>query len=504
MDKAVQVGDVDACLSHGIALAQGDGIVFECLVVDGDAEGGAYGILATVALADGVFFVVVCGEVEFEVIDNLACLFRQPVFADQGHDGAFDGSQRLGQVQHYAGLAVLEGLLFVGRAQYAQEHTVDADGCLDDVGRVAFVELGVEVLYLLAGEFLVLRQVEVGTRVDAFDFLESEGHTEFNVGGGVGVVCQFFVVVEAIFVIAHAEGLVPCQTPLFPLLEPLEFFAGAYKELHFHLLELAHTEDELACDNLVAEGLAYLCDAEGYAHTAGLLDVEVVDKDALSGLGTQVYGHGTVGGAAHFGAEHQVELTYVRPVLGAGYGADDFFVDDDLAQLGQVVVVHSLGIALVQRVAAGLMLEYAGVGLTEQCFVKALAEAFGGFLDFFVNLVVVFGYLVFDEHVGAIALLGVAVVNQGIVEGIHVTRSFPDGRVHKDGRIQAYDILVQQGHRFPPVTFDIVFELDAVLAVVIHCGQAVVNFAGGEYESVLFGVRNYLLEDIFLLCHIYI
>ena len=150
------------------------------------------------------------------------------------------------------------------------------------------------------------------------------------------------------------------------------------------------------------------------------------------------------------------------------------------------------------------MLEYAGVGLTEHCFVKAVAKAFGGFLDFFVNLVVVFGYLVFDEHVGAIAFLGVAVVYQGIVEGVHVSGSLPDGRVHENGRIQAHDVLVEQGHRFPPVAFYIILKFDAVLAVVVHCGEAVVNFAGGEYEAVLFGVRNYLLEDIFLLCHIYI
>lgn len=115
VDKAVQVGDVDACLSHGVALAQGDGIVFERLMVDGDAEGRAYGILATVALAYGVFFVVMCGEVEFEVVDNFACFFGQSVFADQRHYGAFDGCQRLGQVEHYASLAVFEGLFFVGR-----------------------------------------------------------------------------------------------------------------------------------------------------------------------------------------------------------------------------------------------------------------------------------------------------------------------------------------------------------------------------------------------------
>ena len=43
------------------------------------------------------------------------------------------------------------------------------------------------------------REVEIGAAMDAFEFLEAEGEVELDVGGGVGVVGQFLVVVEAVF-----------------------------------------------------------------------------------------------------------------------------------------------------------------------------------------------------------------------------------------------------------------------------------------------------------------
>ncbi len=67
--------------------------------------------------------------------------------------------------------------------------------------------------------------------------------------------------------------------------------------------------------DFVTERLAYLCDAERNAHTAGFLHVEVVDEYTLCGFGTQIDGHCSVGGGTHFGAEHKIELAYVGPVL---------------------------------------------------------------------------------------------------------------------------------------------------------------------------------------------
>ncbi len=96
-------------------------------MVDGDAEWCADCILTAVALADRVFFFVVCGKVELQFVDNFAGFFRQAVLADQWHYGAFHGSQCGGKVEYYAGIAAFESLFFVGRAEYAKEHAVDAD-----------------------------------------------------------------------------------------------------------------------------------------------------------------------------------------------------------------------------------------------------------------------------------------------------------------------------------------------------------------------------------------
>ena len=231
---------------------------------------------------------------------------------------------------------------------------------------------------------------------------------------------EFVVVVVAVFFIAEAESLVPFEAPFLPLAEPCELLARAHEELHFHLLEFAHAEDELACHDFVAECLAYLRYAEGNAHAAGLLHVEVVHEYALSRFGTQVHRHRAVGGRAHLGFEHEVELAYLCPVLGAGYGADYFFVDYNLAEFFEVVVVHSLREAFVQGVALGLKFEHASVGGAELCLVETFAEAFCSLGYLFGDFVVDFCKMVLDEHVGAIALFGVAVVNQGVVERVDV------------------------------------------------------------------------------------
>ena len=179
----------------------------------------------------------------------------------------------------------------------------------------------------------MLREVEVRTAVDALHLLESERHVELDVGSSIGVVGQLVVIVEAVVLCAKAQVLVPLHACLLPLGKPLQFRAGLDKELHLHLLELTHTEDKLAGNNLVAECLTNLGNAEGYLHAACLLHVQVVDEDALSRLRTQVDLHRAVGRRTHFGGEHQVELTHVSPVLRAANGADNLLVEDNLTQL---------------------------------------------------------------------------------------------------------------------------------------------------------------------------
>ena len=77
---------------------------------------------------------------------------------------------------------------------------------------------------------------------------------------------------------------------------------------------------------------------------------------------------------------------------------------------------------------------------------------------------------------------------------------FPHQRVHEDGSVDTDDVLVEQYHRLPPVLFDIIFKLDAVLSIVVDGGQAIVDFTAWEDEAVFLAMAYNLLEYIFL-CH---
>lgn len=63
-----EVLDRNALLFHAVAETQGDGIVFQCVAVDGDTERSADGILTAVALADGILGLDMCCEVEFQLV----------------------------------------------------------------------------------------------------------------------------------------------------------------------------------------------------------------------------------------------------------------------------------------------------------------------------------------------------------------------------------------------------------------------------------------------------
>ena len=127
------------------------------------------------------------GEVEFQVINNLLCLFWQSVFVHQRQHGTFDRCQRFGQMQHYARRTVLQLLLIIAVAHHRKEHAVNANRRFNIVRNVGLVGVGVEVSHLCAREFFVLRQVVIGATMNAFHLLEAERHAEFDVGSSVGV-----------------------------------------------------------------------------------------------------------------------------------------------------------------------------------------------------------------------------------------------------------------------------------------------------------------------------
>jgi len=334
----------------------------------------------------------------------------------------------------------------------------------------------------------MLRQVEVRTTVNTFHFLEAERHQEFDIRSSIGIVSQLVMVVIAIMIIAEAQCLMPFQTGLFPSLEPVEFSTRFYKELHLHLLKLTHTEDELACNDFVTESLTDLCDTERNLHTTGLLYIQIVHEDTLSCFRTKVNLHCTFRSRTHFSGKHQIELANFRPVFRTADRANNFLIQYNLAQFIKVIIIQCFGKTFVQSVTFSLMLQHAGICTAKLCFIKSFTETFGSFGNFFVYFVVIFGELIFNQHIGTITFLGIAVINQRIIERIYVSACLPDCGMHKDSRVNAYYILVQQHHTLPPVLFDVIFQFHTHLTIIIYGSQTVIDVAGREHKSVFLAV----------------
>ena len=259
------------------------------------------GILTAVTLADGVFLVVLAMEVELQVVDDFACLFGQSVFLYQRHHSQLHRSQGSGKFQYYARFTILQLLFTIGSRHDAEEHAVYTNRGLDDVRGIAFVGFRVEILDVLAGELLMLGQVEIRTAVDAFHFLEAEGHQELDVRSRIGVVSQLVVVVETVVIRPETERPMPFHTRIAPFGPPPHLLARADEELHLHLFELTHAEDELPRHDLVAERLADLGNAERQLHAAGLLHVQEINEDTLRRFGPQVNRIGAFGRRSHLG-----------------------------------------------------------------------------------------------------------------------------------------------------------------------------------------------------------
>ena len=85
----------------------------------------------------------------------------------------------------------------------------------------------------------------------------------------------------------------------------------------------------------------------------------------------------------------------------------------------------------MQLVALCSVLKHARVCLTIKFLIKTLSEFLCSLCYFLVDFIVEFCDFVLDKHIGTIALLRVAVVDQRVVERIDVSGSLPDCRVHE-------------------------------------------------------------------------
>ena len=148
-----------------------------------------------------------------------------------------------------------------------------------------------------------------------------------------------------------------------------------------------------------------------------------------------------------------------------------------------------------------LFAENIRIGLTEFGFIEGFTELAASFLhllvDFFFNL----GEIILNENICTISLLGILIIDKRVVECGYVTGCNPGFRMHEYAGVYTHNILVEAGHRIPPVLLDIVFEFNTKLAVIIHCGESVIDFTGRENITVFLTVGDKHLEQFFL-CHI--
>src|SRR5688572_4545050 len=131
-------------------------------------------------------------------------------------------------------------------------------------------------------------KIEVCTRVNAFQFLESHREIELDITRRVCVMRKIKMIVVTIVLSSKTQCLMPPHSFFFPELVPFHFFAGFDEELHLHLFKFPHTEDELSCDDLIPECFTYLGDSKRYLHPSCFLHIKKVDKNPLSRFRPQI------------------------------------------------------------------------------------------------------------------------------------------------------------------------------------------------------------------------
>ena len=129
----------------------------------------------------------------------------------------------------------------------------------------------------------------------------------------------------------------------------------------------------------------------------------------------------------------------------------------------------------MKRITLSLMFKDTAICTAKLCLIKSITKLFSSLSYFFIHFIVVLSQLVFDKYVCTITFFRIFVINQWVIECINVSGSLPDSGVHKDCRVNAYNILVQQYHAVPPVFLNIIFEFNSHLAVVVYSSQSVVN-----------------------------
>ena len=369
-------------------------------------------------------------------------------------------------------------------------------------------EFLVEEFEWFAAVFLVLGKIEIPARRDAFQLFGAEGEFAEDVHTGAGVVRQLTFGLPVIMDhLAEADAFIkrgalchPITVPHFPTpvrqrhaevgalapgrdlaADDFDGFIGFDEELQLHLLELAAAEGEVARVDFIAEGLADLTNSEGHFYAAGIDHIFILRENRLGRFRPQV---GHIFLTLHrtgVGLEHEVEH--------AGFG-----------EFGAVLGIESRG---VFHLFAGLPAQWFRV-LHAAGRIKSLGGFQGGFPGFSRwrqsgkshgagSAFRTGGSREFIDHailrldlVGPQAFVGHETVDHWVGEGIDMSGSLPDRRVHDDGGIEAYHILTFPGHGAPPGIAQIPLQLRAERAVIPEAVDPAVDFGGLVDEAPAF------------------
>ena len=366
------------------------------------------------------------------------------------------------QPHHHAGI-VLFGVhhFFVVRvAQHRQHAALHPKTRLDHIRDVVFAGFLIEIGQILAGGVLVLGQVVIGAIRHTPQLTPAEREQELEVGGRFGIEAQLLgiVVTQTQILVFQTDAQQELVAEIAPVLEPFQIGAGFAEKFQ---LELAHTEDEVAGRDLVAEGFANLTDAERQLAPGGALHIHKVGKDALRGFGTQIHRVFRILGDTLEGFEHQVKLPDVGKVVLAAGGAGDLVLVDK----GFHFLLRERVDGLVQRKA-------------------------------------VFGAPIFDQLVRAEPLVALAAIHQRIRKARQVTAGDPGLRVHQNGGIQPHIVGVFLHEFFPPRALDVVFQFHAQRAVVPCVGESAVNFRSRKHKATAFAKRDDLVHRFVRVVHV--
>ena len=151
-----QTIDRHPLLLHRIALAHGGGLVLEGVGIDRYAKRRADLVHAAVAAADGPALVVKDPQMWPQILGDLVRDIGHAVAFDQRQDRRLD-RRNAGMEAHHHALVTLDLLLVVGLDQAGHAGARSPYGGLNHIGHELVAAFLVEVLELLAREFLVAR-----------------------------------------------------------------------------------------------------------------------------------------------------------------------------------------------------------------------------------------------------------------------------------------------------------------------------------------------------------